>query len=147
MARRVKRVERPRTTARKAAGNSSGKTAGKKDGEVVPGDRIVVTDAALASIVGLAAHEVPGVVGMAPASIREGLHRMLGASRADEGVEVERDEDEGRADIALHVVVAYGVNIPVVADSVRDRVRYAASTYAGVEIDEVKVQIAGVSRG
>ena len=111
-------------------------------------DRIVVTDGALATIVGLAAHEVPGVVGMAPASIREGINRMLGASRADEGVEVERHgEQERQATIELHVVVAYGVNIPVVAESVRERVRYAAREYAGVEVDEVKVHIAGVSRG
>ncbi|MEX2536724.1 MAG: Asp23/Gls24 family envelope stress response protein [Trueperaceae bacterium] len=111
-------------------------------------DRVVVTDAALATIIGLAAHEVPGVVGMAPASIREGLNRMLGTSRADEGVDVERHEgEENRASIALHVVVAYGVNIPVVAESVRERVRYAAQAYAGVEVDEVKVHIAGVSRG
>jgi uncharacterized alkaline shock family protein YloU len=120
---------------------SSGATA-------VQPDRVVVTDGALATIIGLAAHEVPGVVGMAPASIREGLNRMLGASRADEGVEVERlGEDEKQASIALHVVVAYGVNIPVVAESVRERVRYAAKSYAGVQVDEVKVHIAGVSRG
>jgi uncharacterized alkaline shock family protein YloU len=111
-------------------------------------DLVMVTDAALATLIGLAAHEVPGVVGMAPHSLREGLNRMLGASRADEGVEVHRDDHESsRASIALHVVVAYGVNIPVVADSVRERVRYAAKTYAGVEVEEVKVHIAGVSRG
>ncbi|MEX2542563.1 MAG: Asp23/Gls24 family envelope stress response protein [Trueperaceae bacterium] len=116
-------------------------------GAPVPRDRVVVTDAALATIIGLAAHEVPGVVGMAPASIREGLNRMLGASRADEGVEVDRDDDESRASIELHVVVAYGVNIPVVASSVRERVRYAAQAFAGVKVTEVKVHIAGVSRG
>lgn len=111
-------------------------------------DRVIVTDAALATIVGLAAHEVPGVVGMAPASLREGLNRMLGASRADEGVEVERESDGiDRAAIALHVVVAYGVNIPVVADSVRERVTYAAEKYAGVVVEDVRVHIAGVSRG
>jgi uncharacterized alkaline shock family protein YloU len=115
----------------------------------VPRDLVEVTDGALATIVGLAAHEVPGVVGMAPASLREGLNRMLGASRADEGVEVHRDDRDAasHATIALHVVVAYGVNIPVVADSVRERVRYAARAYAGVEVKDVKVHIAGVSRG
>ena len=113
-----------------------------------PRDRIVVTDGALATVIGLAAHEVPGVVGMAPASLREGLNRMLGASRADEGVEVDRkDENAQKADVELSVVVAYGVNIPVVADSVRERVRYAARTYTGIEVGEVKVNIAGVSRG
>lgn len=115
--------------------------------EVAPRDRIHVTDEALASIVGLAAHEVPGVVGMAPANITEGLKRILGVSQADEGVEVARDgEHDERAGLELHVVVAYGVNIPVVAQSIRERVTYAARQYAGVEVERVRVHVAGVSR-
>ena len=110
-------------------------------------DHVRVADGALATVIGLAAHEVPGVVGMAPASLSEGLRRILGVSQVDEGVEIERSEDATRAEVVLHVVVAYGVNIPAVAESVVVRVRYAARTYAGVEVDEVKVHVAGVSRG
>ncbi|MFO8151354.1 MAG: Asp23/Gls24 family envelope stress response protein [Trueperaceae bacterium] len=110
-------------------------------------DHVEVADDALATVVGLAAHEVPGVVGMAPASLSEGLRRILGVSQVDEGVEIERDA-EGLANcIVLHVVVAYGVNIPAVAESVVERVRYAARTYAGIEVTDVKVHVAGVSRG
>ena len=110
-------------------------------------DHVRVADGALATVIGLAAHEVPGVVGMAPASLSEGLRRILGVSQVDEGVEVERSEDGARAEVVLHVVVAYGVNIPAVAESVVVRVRYAARTFAGVEVDDVKVHVAGVSRG
>lgn len=110
-------------------------------------DRIRVGDGSLATIVGLAAHEVPGVVGMAPASLSEGLRRILGVSQVDEGVEVTRSEDGASAAFALHVVVAYGVNIPAVAESVVERVRYASTTYAGVDVTEVRVHVAGVSRG
>jgi uncharacterized alkaline shock family protein YloU len=110
-------------------------------------DHVHVADDALATVIGLAAHEVPGVVGMAPASLSEGLRRILGVSQVDEGVEVERDEDGVATRIVLHVVVAYGVNIPAVAESVVERVRYAAKTYAGIDVAEVKVHVAGVSRG
>lgn len=110
-------------------------------------DRVHVADDALATVVGLAAHEVPGVVGMAPASLSEGLRRILGVSQVDEGVEVAREDDGATARIVLHVVVAYGVNIPAVAESVVERVRYAAKTYAGVKVEDVKVRVAGVSRG
>ena len=114
---------------------------------VPSGDRTHVTDAALATLIGLAAHEVPGVVGMAPTNLGEGLRRILGVSQANEGVEIKRPEaDADEADVVLHVVVAYGVNIPVVADSVRERVRYAAKTYAGVSLEKVRVHVAGVSR-
>lgn len=115
-----------------------------KDREV---DRVHVSDDALSSILGLAAHEVPGVVGMAPANIGEGLRRVLGLSQVDEGVVIEHPNGELRADVDIHVVVAYGVNIPVVAESVRERARYAAKRYAGIELDEVRVHVDGVSRG
>jgi uncharacterized alkaline shock family protein YloU len=107
-------------------------------------DKITVTDAALATIIGLAAHEVPGVIGMSPANIKDGLKRILGVSDADEGVQVAKTASTTNVD--MHVVVAYGVNIPVVADLIRERVHYAAKTYAGVELDTVRVHIAGVSR-
>ncbi len=112
------------------------------------GDATNVADSALSTLIGLAAHEVPGAVGMAPTSLGEGIRRILGVSQADEGVEIERsDEAPERPDVVLHVVVAYGVNIPVVAESVMERVRYAARHYGGVEVREVKVHVAGVSRG
>lgn len=110
-------------------------------------DQVRVADGALATVIGLAAHEVPGVVGMAPASLSEGLRRILGVSQVDEGVEIQRSADASRAEVVLHVVVAYGVNIPAVAESVVERVRYAARAFAGVEVDDVKVHVAGVSRG
>lgn len=111
-------------------------------------DSITVTDGALATIIGLAAHEVPGVVGMAPASLGEGLKRILGVAQADEGVEVSRTQtgDDETTDVDLYVVVAYGVNIPAVADSIRERVNYAAETYAGVQLKAIRIHIAGVSR-
>lgn len=111
-----------------------------------PPDRVQVSDSAVATVVGLAAHEVPGVVGMAPASLGEGLRRVLGLQQVDEGVEVKHDAEHGTCEVHLHVVVAYGVNIPAVAESVRERVQYAASTYAGVKAEKVVVHVAGVSR-
>jgi uncharacterized alkaline shock family protein YloU len=110
-------------------------------------DRVEVSDEALATLIGLAAHEVPGVVGMAPANLRDGFKRILGHAQADAGVEVERPEDPKQALVILHVVVAYGVNIPAVAESIRERVKYAAHNYGGVEVEAVRVVVAGVSRG
>lgn len=120
---------------------------GKMPPTLVEPNRIVVSDRALASLVGLAAHEVPGVVGMAPVSLGEGLRRVLGLTQVDEGVVVDHPRGAGRADVDVHVVVAYGVNIPVVAESVRERARYAAKHLAGIELDEVRVYVQGVSRG
>lgn len=124
-------------------------------------DRVTVTDEALSTLIGLAAHEVPGIIGMAPANLREGMRRILGAQQADEGVEVTRhgkgagkdsaqdtqkDRGEDAVAVALHVAVAYGVNIPAVAESVKERVLYAAKTFAGVSVTSVKVHVVGVGR-
>lgn len=107
-------------------------------------DRVTVTNEALSTPIGLATHEVPGIIGMAPANLREGIKRILGAQRADEGVEVSRQGEMAAVD--LYVAVAYGVNIPAVAESVRERVLYAAKAFAGVEVTRVGVHIAGVGR-
>jgi uncharacterized alkaline shock family protein YloU len=105
---------------------------------------ITVTENALASMLGLAAHEVPGVVGMAPANIREGIQKILGRAQARDGVLV---GGEGAArSVDVFVVVAFGVNISAVAESVRERIQYAARVFAGVELAAVRVHVVGVSR-
>lgn len=111
-----------------------------------PVDQVTVSEAALAKIIGLAAHEVPGVVGMAPSNIGEGIRRILGARQVDEGVVLTSLAKPLESDVDIHVVVAYGVNIPVVASGVRDRVVYAAKHYAGVTLRNVRVHVEGVSR-
>ncbi len=105
---------------------------------------ITVTENALASLLGLAAHEVPGVVGMAPSNIREGLQKILGRAQARDGVVV-TGEGEKRA-VDLHVVVAFGTNINAVAENVRERVTYAARNFAGVQLESVRVHVVGVSK-
>jgi uncharacterized alkaline shock family protein YloU len=124
---------------------ASAETATPIGGDGAERDRVRVADSALATIIGLAAHEVPGVIGMAPAGFGEGLRRVLGLSQVDEGVEVDRSDD-AIVKVDLHVVVAYGVNIPAVADSVRERVQYAAAAFAGVKVHELVVHVVGVSR-
>lgn len=131
----------------KGGGTARSRRKAARPAPVAYGDATHVTDAALATLIGLAAHEVPGVVGMAPANLGEGLRRILGGAQANEGVEIHRnDETPDRAEVVLHVVVAYGVNIPVVAESISERVRYIARHDAGVALDDVRVHVAGVSR-
>lgn len=136
--------QKSRPQAARRVSSSKSKTAPK----VRKVDAIEVSDGALATIVGLAAHEVPGVVGMAPATLTEGIRRILGARQVDEGVVLDRggSDESGETAVDLHVVVAYGVNIPVVAEQIRKRVEYAAKRYAGVKLRDVTVHVDGVSR-
>ena len=106
---------------------------------------ITITEAAIASLIGLTAHEVPGVVGMAPANFREGILKVLGRAQSREGVVITRDDGQYAAD--LYVVVAYGVNIPTVARNITDRVEHAMRTLAGIELARTRVHAVGVSHG
>ncbi len=109
---------------------------------------VTVTEQALAAVVGLAAHEVPGVVGMSPVGIRDGLSRILGRNEASEGVVVKADPARpGAYQADVYVVVAFGVNIPAVVELIAERARWAAKHLAGLELERVFVHVVGVSRG
>ncbi len=109
---------------------------------------LTVSDTALAAVLGLAAHEVPGVVGMSPAGLRESISRILGRSESNEGVVVKADtQAPGRYQADLYIVVAFGSRIPVVVESVAERVQWAARNLAGLELSTVRIHVVGVSRG
>ena len=67
----------------------------------VPG-RVVLTEAALASLLALVAHEVPGVVGMAPAGLKDQVGRILGRQPAGPGCVVAALDRVAQADARAH---------------------------------------------
>ena len=104
---------------------------------------IHITEAALASLIGLTAHEIPGVVGMAPANFREGIQRVLGRAQARDGVVIGREDGRYTAD--LYIVLAYGVSIPTVARNIVERVEHVVKVQAGIELAAARVHAVGVS--
>jgi len=110
--------------------------------------RVTVTENALAALLALAAHEVPGVVGMAPAGLKDQVVRILGRQEAGEGVLVRPDpQAPGKYQADFYVVVAVGVRIPTVVESLAERVAFAARRLAGAELSQVRVHVVGVGRG
>lgn len=105
---------------------------------------IQITEAALASLIGLTAHGIPGVVGMAPATLKEGLSRVLGRANASEGVVITKDGGKFAAD--LYIVAAYSVNIPNVAHNIVETVRHVVKSQAGIDLAGVRVHAVGVQR-
>ncbi|SEJ85741.1 Uncharacterized conserved protein YloU, alkaline shock protein (Asp23) family [Deinococcus reticulitermitis] len=105
---------------------------------------IQITEAALASLIGLTAHEIPGVVGMAPANLKEGLSRVLGRANASEGVVIGKEGGKFTAD--LYIVAAYSVNIPNVARNITETVRHVVKAQAGIDLAAIRVHAVGVQR-
>jgi uncharacterized alkaline shock family protein YloU len=102
--------------------------------------RISIAGKAVAQIVGHTAAECYGVVGMDGSRVG----RLLARDSPTQGVDV-RSSPRG-LEIALHVVVEYGLNLAEVASTIRSRVTYEVERLTGLEVASVEVHIADVRR-
>ena len=102
----------------------------------IPGNLHVANDV-LADLVGNAALECYGVVGMAAPSAADGIAKIL-----RRGVVV--DTTDAGVHVQLYVVIEYGTNINTVSQNLVDQVTFALKEYARVPIDGVEVHVQGV---
>jgi uncharacterized alkaline shock family protein YloU len=96
---------------------------------------ISVTGGAIAQIVGRAAVESYGVVGLASAS-RWGRWLPWGGTK---GVRVE--QRDGAIAVDLHVVVEQGLNLTEVGGAVRARVVHEVQRHTGLTVAAVEVHV------
>lgn len=106
--------------------------------ENVSGELHVANDV-LADIVGYAALECYGVVGMTAPNAADGIAKLLPASRLRRGIVV-TPEEEG-IKVELFVVIEYGTNIATVSQNLTDQVRFALNEYARVPITDVQIHV------
>ena len=96
----------------------------------------------IATIAGVAALEIPGIVGMS-GGIKGGITELLGKKNLTKGIKVEVGKEETAIDI--NVVVEYGVELHNTAGKVQENVKKAVETMTGLHVVEVNVNIQGVS--
>lgn len=101
---------------------------------------VMITEGALAQIVGHVLAESYGVVGTAGRSPL----RRLARNRLTDGVSVKRGPDG--LDIDVKVVVEYGLKLAEVAATVRSRVSYEVGRITGLPIAAVTVHIDGARK-
>jgi len=109
--------------------------------------RITISPDAIAQVVGRVAAECYGVVGMSlrtPGPARERVTRLLPKGKPGRGIVV-RNEG-GAVALDLYIVVAYGLNLAEVADTVRSRVSYEVGRLTGLPVASVDVHIQDVKR-
>ena len=109
--------------------------------DTIAGNLHVANDV-LADMVGNAALECYGVVGMAAPNAADGIAKILPASRLRRGVVV--TTTEVGVHVELYVVIEYGTNINTVSQNLVDQVTFALSKYARVPLDGVEVHVQGV---
>ena len=91
-------------------------------------------------IVGTAAVNCFGVKGMAARSVKDGVYHLLRKESVGKGVNVEFHEDD-TITIDLHIMVDHGVNLPAVAASIMEQVKYVVNKCTGTEVRAVNVHI------
>ncbi len=107
----------------------------------IPGNLHVSNDVLL-DIVGNAAMECYGVVGMTAPNAADGIAKILPASRLRRGVTIKSLEDGLRVD--LYVIIEYGTNIQTVSRNLIDQVTFALQDQAGVPVSAVEVHVQDV---
>ncbi|TYC50098.1 Asp23/Gls24 family envelope stress response protein [Weissella muntiaci] len=108
-----------------------------------PSGIIEIENEVIATIVGGAATDNYGVVGMASQNpLRDGVNQILNKDNFSKGVIV-RQQDNGVA-VDVHVVVGYGMKISEISKSVQARVKNDLNVMLGIIATEVNVTVQGV---
>lgn len=107
--------------------------------------QIIITEKAIADIVGLTVLECYGVVGMASPGLYQGVATLLTRDRLHQGIRVERDADQLAID--LYIIVEYGLNIAEVAGNVRSQVAYNVERTTGLRVTDLRIHVQGVRCG
>lgn len=104
---------------------------------------VEISNDVIATVVGGAATEIFGIVGMASRhQVRDGIIEILNRENYSRGVIV-RQEGEGIA-VDVYIITSYGIKISEVSRNVQDRVSYQLEASLGIRPQSVNVYVQGV---
>lgn len=109
---------------------------------ISPQGVIEVSPRAIGSIAADAVCRSYGVVGMAPANLRDSVVQVLRREDQHRGIEVHIGKDSIAVD--LYVVLQYGTRISEVAQQVIATVSYALNKSLGLPVSTVNVHVQGI---
>ena len=104
---------------------------------------IFVENEVIAKCAGQAAVGCSGIVGMAGVGMKDGIARLLKGDSMSKGVNVTVDSDL-KLSIDFHIIVAYGVSISAVCDTLISTVKYNVESMIGLEVKSIRVYVEGV---
>jgi uncharacterized alkaline shock family protein YloU len=101
-----------------------------------------ISDQVIANMVGYAAMESYGVVGMAAPSLQDGIAKLLPTRALSRGVTIQKGEDGINA--SLYVIIEHGMNLATVSKNLADSVRFVLEHYANLQVNDVQIHVQGV---
>ena len=102
---------------------------------------VQIADDVVASIAGLAATEVSGVLSLAGGVTAE-LISKFGMKKLSKGVKV--TVEDGNASVSVAINVAFGSNIPDVSAKVQEKVKTTVENMTGLNVSGVNVKVLGI---
>ena len=106
--------------------------------------QIELTDDVIATIVGGAATEIFGVVGMASKNaIKDNFQALLGRENYSKGVVV-RSNEAGDIEVDVYTVLSYGTKISEVSHNIQERVTFSLENQLGITAKAVNVYIQNI---
>ena len=104
---------------------------------------IDISNEVIATVVGGAATEIFGIVGMASKKqIRDNLNEILRRDNYSKGVVIRQENDAISDDV--YIIVGYGTKISEVCRNVQDKVKYNLDSMLGITAESVNVIVQGV---
>ena len=103
---------------------------------------IRISNAVIAKLAGYAATKCYGVVGMAVRTGKDGIAKLLKKENMDKGIKVRVAGDT--VDIALYVIMEYGVNVSTVGDIIKGNVKYRVEEMTGLKVGSVTVNVESI---
>lgn len=103
---------------------------------------IAIDNDVIAQYAGAVAMECFGIVGMAGISVKDGIVKLLKKESMDRGIVVNMKNN--KLSIDFHIIVAYGVNILSVSDTLVSTVKYRVEEFTGLEIEKINIFVEGV---
>ncbi len=101
-----------------------------------------ISNNVIAKLAGYAATKCYGVVGMAVRTGKDGIAKLLKKENMDKGIKIKVSGDT--LDVALYVIMEYGVNIGTVGEIIKDSVKYQIEELTGLKVGNVTVNVESI---
>lgn len=104
--------------------------------------RICISNTVIAKLAGNAATQCYGVVGMCAKTGKDGIASLLKRENLDKGIRVKTADN--KIEIALYIIVEYGLNIGIIGETIRKNVKYHVEKFTGMNVAKVQVFVESV---
>ncbi len=112
---------------------------GKFDTEL---GRVVIDEEVIKTYAGSVAVGCFGIVGMAAVNMKDGLVHLLKKDYLNRGIEVSIQKN--KITINFHVIIAYGININAISETLISTVKYQVEEFTGLTIDKINISVEGI---